>query len=248
MKSLVASVQLLSNEMQSIREENKELRALMTKPTPISDKQDKQDKQAPVVSPQVTLPELRAMADLVKTVDRRVDQFGLLASDDSESENEGEPSQHSTIKPSSSSRPGKLKSGREAKPTTDVLYPQLWPQSFLCLTRAQREVKYDDLTMAEFVAGYAQILLSKNVSALEHTERQRHLVSLMYFAQQYAWSAVLNFHGSVLLEIERGLITWGDSFLHLESRTLYGHPLQEKPAVQPSQAPTLFCRDFQRGQ
>ena len=31
--------------------------------------------------------------------------------------------------------------------------------------------------MAEFVAGYAQILQSKDISALEVSERQKHLVS-----------------------------------------------------------------------
>ena len=63
--------------------------------------------------------------------------------------------------------------------------------------------------MAEFVAGYAQILQSKDISAFEVSERHKHLVSLMYFAQQFTWSAVLNFQGAVLLEIERGLIKWG---------------------------------------
>ena len=77
----------------------------------------------------------------------------------------------------------------------------------------------------------------------------------MYFAQQFEWSAVLNFHGAVLLEIEQGLLKWGDSFMHLESRTLYGHPLPDKSSlkssikssVKPSsQVPILFCRDYQR--
>ena len=96
--------------------------------------------------------------------------------------------------------------------------------SFLCLTRAQREVKYEELTLAEFVAEYAQVLLCKDISPLERTEREKHLVSLTYFAQQQEWSVILNFHGSVLLDIERGLVTWGDFYLHLESRTLSGHP------------------------
>ena len=81
--------------------------------------------------------------------------------------------------------------------------------------------------MAEFVAEYAQVLLCKDISPLERTEREKHLVSLTYFAQQQEWSVILNFHGSVLLDIERGLVTWGGFYLHLESRTLYGHPLQE---------------------
>ena len=62
----------------------------------------------------------------------------------------------------------------------------------------------------------------------------------MYFAQQYEWSAIINFHGLVLLEIERGLVKWGDSYLHLESRTLYGHPLQEKSPTSSSSAPFFF--------
>ena len=76
-----------------------------------------------------------------------------------------------------------------------------------------------------FVAGYAQILFCKDISPLEHMEREKHLISLMYFAQQYEWPAILNFHGSVLLEIQHGLVKWGDYNLHLESRTRYGHPL-----------------------
>ena len=102
--------------------------------------------------------------------------------------------------------------------------------------------------MAEFVARYAQILLCKDISPLECTEHEKHLLSLMYFAQQYEWSAALNFHGSILLEIERGLVQWGDSFLHLESRTLYKHPLQEKSPTSSSSEAVLFCRDYQQEQ
>lgn len=151
------------------------------------------------------------MSNLAQTVDRRVDQLGVVCSDHSESENESHPLQHSAANSAPSARPGTLKSGREAKATSEVLYPQRWPHSFLCLTQAQRKVKYEELTLAEFMAGYAQILLCKDISPLERTERKKHLVSLMYFAQQYEWSAILNFHGSILLEIEHGLVHWGDS-------------------------------------
>ena len=118
------------------------------------------------------------MTELAKTVNLRVDQLGVGCNDDSESKNE----YFSTSAPSW--RPGKLKLGRWAKVISEVLYPQRWPHSFLCITRAQREVKYEELTLAEFVAGYAQILLCKDIIPLERTEREQHLVSLMYFAQQ----------------------------------------------------------------
>ena len=58
--------------------------------------------------------------------------------------------------------------------------------------------------MVEFVAGYAQLLQSKDVSAFQVSEHQKHLVSLMYIMQQFTWPAVLNFHGAVLLEICAG--------------------------------------------
>ena len=135
---------------------------------------------------------------------------------------------------------------------TTVLYPQLWPHSFLSLTNASRDIKYDDLTLEEFVAGYGQILQSPDITELERSARLKHLVSLMYFAQQYEWQAVLSSHGAVLLEIERGLFKWGDSLFHLESRTLYGHPKTPKSSTSggssTSSTIALYCRDFQRQQ
>ncbi|XP_048577649.1 kinesin-like protein KIN-14H isoform X5 [Nematostella vectensis] len=120
---------------------------------------------------------------------------------------------------------GKLKSGKEDRPTSEVVVKQLWPQRFLSLTRASQEITYERLTMAEFVAGYAQILQLREISSFERAKRHKHLVTLMYHAQLYEWEAVLAFHGAVLLEIERGLLKWGDSFSHLESRTLHGQLL-----------------------
>ena len=255
LQSIVDSVHRLSNEVREIRHEPQDLRQLVP---PRSADPPPSSSQVPPATSRVTLPELRAMTDLASKVERRVEHFGLIPSEDSDSDIEGVPCQND-VSPShpthSQNSAGKLKSGREAKPTSSVLYPQLWPQSFICLTRAQRKVIYDDLSLAEFVAGYAQILQSKDISALERSERLKHLVSLMYFAQQFEWSAVLNFHGAVLLKIERGLLKWGDSFMHLESRTLYGHPLPDKSSfkssikssVKPSsQVPILFCRDYQR--
>ena len=65
----------------------------------------------------------------------------------------------------------------------------------------------------------------------------------MYFAQQYEWHAVLSFHGAVLLEIERGTLVWGDSFIHLESRTLYSH-LKSSTSTHPNKSamPILLSR------
>ena len=96
---------------------------------------------------------------------------------------------------------------------------------------------------------------SSNPPTLQMVERSaqlKHLVSLMCFAQQYEWQAVLSFHGAVLLEIERGLLKWGESSFHLESRTLYGYPKTPKSATSggssTSSNTVLYCQDFQRQQ
>ena len=144
------------------------------------------------------------------------------------------------------------KSAKDSRITTTVLYSQLWLHSFLSLTNARRDIKYDDLTLEEFVAGYGQVLQSPDIAEMERSARLKHLVSLMYFVQQYEWQAVLIFHGAVLLEIERDLLKWGDSLFHLESRTLYGHYKTPKSSTSggssTSSNTVLYCRDFQRQQ
>ena len=255
--SLVGAVNSLTTGLQAVQADNQQLRALLTKQSPIND-------QIPVSSSNaggaaasgITLPELRAMQDLSQKADQRVAQLGLVESSDSESEHdEVEPSTRVRVKDKSASTGGKsLKSGKESEITTTVLYPQLWPHSFLSPTNARRDIKYDELTLEEFVAGYGQILQSPDIVENERSARLKHLVSLMYFAQQYDWQAVLSFHGAVLLEIERGLLQWGDSLFHLESRTLYGHPKTTKSSTSggsstsSNSSAVLYCRDFQRQQ
>lgn len=129
-----------------------------------------------------------------------------------------------------------LKSGKEAKITSTVLYPQSWPHCYLSITHSRRDIEYEELTLTEFVAGYSQILLSPDLSEVERSSRLKHLVLLMYFSQLYDSQAVLSFHDVLLLQIEQGLLKWEDSFLHLESCTLYGH-LKAKKLLLPFQ----FC-------
>ena len=80
----------------------------------------------------------------------------------------------------------------------------------------------------------------------------KHLVSLMYFAQQYEWQAALSFHTPVILEIKQDLLKWGDSLFHFESSTLYGHPKMPKSSTSggssTSSTTVLYCQDFQRQQ
>ncbi|KAK3754770.1 hypothetical protein QZH41_007277 [Actinostola sp. cb2023] len=163
-------------EVQEVKSDNVNLRAMFNAS---NDAIPTSDSIPPVA---VTLPELRGMADLVDKAVKRVASFGL--DEDSDGSGAGGDDDITSVQQqplrSRTSKPGKLKSGKEAKPTSKVLYPQFWPHSFLCLTHARREVKYEDLSMAEFVAGYVQILQSNDISSVERATRPKHLVSLMY--------------------------------------------------------------------
>ena len=195
------------------------------------------------------------MAHLSQKADRHVAQLGLANSSafSRDSDDQGSEIQsplRKTDKRSHAHTGKSLKSGKEAKMITSTnLYPQSWPHCYLSITHGRRDLKYEELTLAAFVAGYGHILLSPDLSDVESSSRLKHLVSLMYFSQLYDSQAVLSFHGAVLLEIERGLLKWEDCFLHLESRTLYGHLQAAKPPPSASSSatvPALFCRDYQR--
>ena len=251
--SLAGAVQSLTTDVQSLKRDNQALR------DKVEDAKDSQLSPSsaalhpPGVPSRITSPELRDMKDLVSQVDSRVSQLGMLpeSSDESDEENDAYRAELNAS-PATGEKPqraGKLKSGKEARVTCTVRYPQLWPHSHLTFLHHKRETRYEDLKLEEFVASYGEILQSPDITDQEKTARLRHLVSLMYFAQQYEWHAMLSFHGAVLLEIERGTLKWGDSFLHLESRTLYSH-LKSSTSTRPNKSamPILFCRDYQRQQ
>ena len=143
-----------------------------------------------------------------------------------------------------------LKSGKTAKIASRVVRRQFWPHSELSMGYVTKDVSYDELSIEEFVAGYGAILLLPQVSSHERHHRTEHLGALMYLASIYEWPAVRSFHAAVLMEIERGRLSWGDSFLHLENRTLAGSHKkakeQKRPATQTSNA-VLFCREYQKG-
>ena len=155
------------------------------------------------------------------------------------------------------------KSGKNRKLTSHVKYPQDWPHSFLSLQFISKDKKYDDLTMAEFCAGYCSILekiKGKDKQLLTH--RITHFKDLMYLTATYQWKSILNYHSSVLLEIERGNISWGSDFQKIQSIALAAGCLparggsssfrsntitQRQSLVSDNAGPILFCKSYQRG-
>ena len=230
-------------------------------------------------SQQTTNADLRSMNDVVARVDTLMSEKKLNFKDTSDSELEvsndssvsdvncGDSSaseretQRSTRKKEYDQHDekgrGSKKSGKEQKLTSNIKYPQKWPHSFLKLHYVAKEKKYDDLTLAEFCAGYLAIL--KICKSSHKKARIDHLEELMYHATTKPWKSVLNYHAACLLEIERGDLKWGANFqLHgLHNTILTGAPANANPRnANPKQPPqsnsgsderVIFCKSYQRG-
>ena len=140
--------------------------------------------------PAQVLQDLRSKISLSTRADK------LLATlEDSSSEEDSDGKDHTPV---SRGRRHTLKSGKESKTTTRVLSPQLWPHSYLSLSYICKEKKYDDVSLAEFAAGYAAILQRPTLSPSELRARIDHFAALMYLATQYTWSSVRDLHAAVL--------------------------------------------------
>ena len=159
----------------------------------------------------------------------------------------------------------KRKSGKSKHVTSCVKYTEKWPQAYLGSHLASKKKRYEDLSLAEFVAGYSAILEESSTKKKEF--RISHLKELMYLATKFHWRVVLQFHAACLLEIERGNLCWGDSFQNLQYATLAGGSLssstrnntqvnsshgnqQAQPKQQAGEEKggrILFCKPFQYG-
>lgn len=205
----------------------------------------------------ITPKDLRSFESVAQSVEKQLSKMGIKeeeteSSDENSvntSSDDSDDDSHEKQKKRKASKRGKLKSGKTAKVSSRVVNPQIWPQSELSLGYVSKNVPFEELTIEEFVAGYSAIILL-DISRREKHARIEHLQSLMYLATLYEWPAVRSFHGAVLLEIERGRLSWGDSFLHLENRSLVGSAKKTaKPESKKSSnsSPVLFCRDYQKG-
>ena len=222
-------------ETSQLEQMRKELEALRTRNAAL----EKRAVQDPPKEP--TLKALRTNPLVTSKVDQFLSQLDDSSSEESEVED--------TTK-TKSTRGRRLRSGKASKLISRVVNPQLWPHSHLSLSYVSKDKKYDDLTLAEFAAGYAAILQTPTLPPQELRARIVHLSSLMYLATQFIWSSVRDFHAAVLFEIECGRADWGDSFTHLESRILQA-PVKPSSRAGGSRtegsSAVFFCRDFQHG-
>ena len=181
--------------------------------------------------------------------------------DESVSSSEGEKSRKKTNRKKKRSSK-KKKSGKDEKLTSSVKYPQKWPHAHLGQQFVNKTKKYEDLSLAEFCAGYTSILRKIN-DQKKLKYRLEHFENLMYLSTRYQWRSVLSYHAAVLLEIERGNKKWSGCFRDLENTTLAGsfpnnggvsnnnntsrQQRSQQGRNDSAGPPVLFCRNFQRG-
>ena len=157
------------------------------------------------------------------------------------------------------SRTRRHKSGKSKKLTSNVPFPQRWPETYLKLHYVGKQKDHENLTIAEFCAGFTSII-QKTKCQLEKDARINLLRDLMYFATIYPWSNVLAFHGACLMEIEQGVLKWGSDFHHLIHTTLLMPSLNARSSNRNRGGSTAgdggasgsgavrFCPKYQRNQ
>ena len=185
--------------------------------------------------PANNLQDLRQIRELQDLANRRTDDVGLFdRSSGSDSSSDGRRTRGGRRR-----RGRKIKSGKHDKISSHVKHAERWPHAYVASSQCGAEERaYEDLTIQEFVAGFATILGLRELPRKEREERTAHLSQLMYLAQIYEWGAVLSFHAAVLQQIERGSFKWGDTlaFAQLESRTLAGRFLQKELGSRTAQS------------
>ena len=226
----------LQSELNSIQQQNALLRKRRKDPPPLN-----------VNAPPLSVQDLRDVPGLTARADAQLQKLGLSDSS-SESDESADDGDGNHPRREKTKRGKKLRSGKTAKLTSKVHHPQIWPHSELSFLYVSKEVTYDNLTLAEFAAGYASILRLPKLSATERTARIEHFASLMYLATQFPWPLVRSLHAAALFEIECGRLRWGDSFSHLEARLLHGPSNQSRTSTAAtSKQAVQFCKAFQSG-
>lgn len=148
----------LQRELSLLQQQNTQLKQQLVAPPPSLDTRGVKH---------LTVQDVRALPGLSARVDAKIQQLGL--SDSSSGSEDPDDDGDGKRETSASAKRGKtkLRSGKTAKLTSWVLSPQLWPHSELSLSYLSKEVCYDNLTLAEFTAGYASILRLPSLSDTE---------------------------------------------------------------------------------
>ena len=151
----------------------------------------------------------------------------------------------------------KKKSGLYKKASDEVKVPQKWPHLNLGLEYSGRNIGFNDLSLAQFVAGESEIIVQCD-DEVEKEARILFLKSLMYDAVSCKFANILNYYAAWVREIELGKHKWGDDFSKVGDNILKraGLPDREEHKVEASSASSKkrahkkvvwYCSMYNRG-
>lgn len=125
----------------------------------------------------------------------------------------------------------KLKSGYYAKASTDILYPQKWPQTGLRMEYARLDLSFSQLTCNTMVAGEIETIIAAiNAGGVseEVMGRLAFLKLLMYFEPDIDFKYIKTWYFDFVRAIERGEKTWSDDPMKTGEQILSQARLKER--------------------
>ena len=103
--------------------------------------------------------------------------------------------------------------------TRKIVFTILWPHQFVHRP-GTFDLIFDNLTLAEFVAGTSAILLLPELPEAEKKARLEHLQFLMLLSRSFSWDSLRALYAVALEDIQCGHRKWGDSLVDLKDLML----------------------------
>ena len=86
------------------------------------------------------------------------------------------------------------------------------PEHYIASFYTSNELKYDDLTLEQFLQGYTLLLQNPSLSVTERNGRLQLLHDIFVKLPQYKWQVVRSYHAAVIRLVESHRRSWLDSF------------------------------------
>lgn len=137
-----------------------------------------------------------------------------------------------------------LKSPRDA-PIRKIVKNILWPNQLVSRAAgANNGIKYDELSLCEWVIGVTKIIQLPETSPAESKARLSHMESVMSLSRYYNWPDVRSMYGTVLDDIQYGSCSWQHSIQPYKDTHLNPAALLTKTTTKPGRSPTASLQEM----
>ena len=147
---------------------------------------------------------------------------------------------------------GKFKSQRGCSDTVFCKQEVPWPHNYILTGNTKSRATYDNLSMSQWVAGICQIIREQSDLTVKN-QMLDYISDLMEDSHDFVWQAAKGCHAVLLVKMEEGKVTWGDTNKIDRIRRAHTQKIQSgqvsgagnKKSVK-SRTP-LPCRFYQKG-